>query len=89
MIINIENEKLLKEKHICWFTQDKGEEVQLIEVIERTYQHPQAPEHATISQFELIFHYKEKRVNKYLSSHLELLEQIQNTISKIEKDNKK
>lgn len=88
MLINIEKEILLKEKHIAWFTQSyfskKEGEIGLVEVVERTYKHPSAPEYATISQLELVFFDREKRIKLKNTSHLLLLESIQQTVSTIE-----
>jgi len=45
------NSDPVSEKHISWFTKDgnKGNEIELYEVVERMYPHPQVPEHATIA----------------------------------------
>lgn len=50
LLINITTEPI-SEKHIAWFTKDgnKGNEIELYEVVEHMYPHPQVPEHATIA----------------------------------------
>ena len=85
LMINTESEK---EKHISWFTIDKGNEIDLMEVVEVYYKHPQAPESAYIQQIETKFRRSYNRVNRYQSSHVVLLESILNTVSKLEKDKK-
>jgi len=38
----------VKTKHICYYTDHKGDEISLCEVYEATYPHPEAPQDAII-----------------------------------------
>ena len=53
IIINV-SEEVIKEKHICYFTQIKECEgkIALYEVYEAFYKHPEAPEQALIQRIE-------------------------------------
>lgn len=49
------NSDPVSEKHISWFTRagDKGNDIELYEIVERSYPHPQAPEYATVPVIEI------------------------------------
>jgi len=77
------NSQFTKEKHLFWYTKpyrDDGRYIILVEVVERTYPHPDAPEYANVEQIE------EKEVASFLRASFEggnsvLLEAAQNAIS--------
>jgi len=47
------NEEPVEEKHVSWFVRDSnGFAVQLYEVVELKYKHPQAPDDAFVYKFE-------------------------------------
>lgn len=51
------NSDPISEKHISWFTNCySSTHVELREVVERTYQHPEAPEYATVKMIEIKCH---------------------------------
>jgi hypothetical protein len=77
--INIE-EQPVKTRHICWFIRRTERDIILCEVVESSYRHPEAPEHALISRIETedraAFNLSEAKAAPLL-----LLEQIQTTNS--------
>ena len=52
-VINYLKEDILEKKHICFYTkQGIHGDLELWEILEYTIKHPEAPEYATIKQFE-------------------------------------
>ncbi len=87
MIINIEEEQKIKEKHIAWYTRPSNLEynsIDLVEIIEVTYKHPDAPDHATILQLEEKYIKTISRTQRSKVGHLELLENAQTVVTTIE-----
>lgn len=87
MSILVINEDYIEEDHVCWFTTEDihdSEKIVLVEVVKRTYRHPQAKEVAVIQQYELKFHDSYDRRKPRKSSHVVLMEYMQENVSKIE-----
>jgi hypothetical protein len=80
MIIVINTEPV-SEKHICWYTvADSYDNIQLVEVVERFYVHPQAPDDAYIQQTEVISRNRASRLSSEAAAWI-LLEANQKAIS--------
>ena len=88
MIINVEEEQKIKEKHIAWYTRPSLEPncIELIEIIEVTYKHPDAPDHTTILQLEEKYIKTINRSQRSKVGHLELLENTQNVVNIMEEN---
>lgn len=61
------NEDPVSTKHISWFTKPHADSdgmfIQLFEVVESSYRHPQAPGHAIIKVVEMKFRDKASRLS--------------------------
>ena len=88
MTMLIFNTDFKSERHIAWFTEDRGNKIALFEVVERFYPHPEAPENAVLSQFETKFVVEYSRGDFECGSSV-LLEAAQSTISQIQKTKKR
>ena len=90
VLINITAEPI-KVNHISWFTVKDNikDEIELFEVIELFYPHPDAPEHATIQQLDTRFVKKVSRLRLRDACNLILLEAALEAISKEEDKNGK
>jgi hypothetical protein len=90
MIINVDTDKIVKEKHIGWIvnnvfrTLNSPNEYSLQEIVERSYIHPQSKGMATISRIEVI-EVRRMRKDAFDASYLVQLEAALNTVSQIEK----
>lgn len=52
LAICTEPEDFVKERHICYYAETKSEQIELLEVVECFYKHPQAPDDAIIPVIE-------------------------------------
>ena len=84
-IINVGN-SYLSEKHICWFVENVNaeDEVRLVEVVERAYDHPDVPGHATIPRIETVLRRIFKKTDRRAAAAL-MLYYAQVSVSEIEK----
>jgi len=75
------NAPFLKQTHVSWYTKDGsgGNSIQLFEVVESHYKHPEAPEDATIPVIEIKF-VKEVKRTSLEAGALVLLEANQNAV---------
>ncbi len=49
------NTRHIKEEHVCWFTRRTGlGNIQIIQIVNRTYPHPDAPDNAVIVVTETV-----------------------------------
>lgn len=72
----------IKIRHICYFTASNGEDINLLEVFEATYPHPEAPEASIpLTDIRLV-----KTINRssYHAAHLVLMEAQQKVCRTIE-----
>ena len=77
------NEQHIAERHLCWYTQDNVDSINMFEVVERTYKHPQCPEHATtvVTEVKCVGRFKRSEGK---AATLILLEAAQNAVSEIQ-----
>jgi len=77
IIINIAEEPTSK-KHISWTYEERGDDIILYEIVECSYKHPQAPEHATIQRIELERKFECKKTSIHASAILLLKNALDN-----------
>lgn len=70
--------------HICYFTKDEGQEISLMQVVEETYPHPDASEHAVLTITRVRTVKTRKRI-EFNAAHFLLMEAQQKTCRAIEK----
>lgn len=75
VFVNTEQEPLRKE-HICFYTKDHGNEIELFEIQKVFYKHPDVPEYAEVMVIQEFSRQKLKR-NSFAAA-LILLEAAQN-----------
>jgi hypothetical protein len=73
----------IRTKHICYFTSSNGDDINLCEVFEATYPHPEAPEDAVIPVIDMRVVKTLKRTH-YQAAPLVLMEAQQKTVRTIE-----
>lgn len=80
-LIPINNEKPpLKVRHVCWFTQPNGDEINLNELVECFYDHPDAQGHAMFPVYE-VWHRQTLLRSEWRASSSVILESAQTTIA--------
>ena len=61
IIFNEETKDIVEEKHICFYTEDNGQYIRLVEVIEKKLKHPKAKELAYVQKYDT------RTINKIIS----------------------
>lgn len=84
VFVNTEQEPLRKE-HICFYTKDHGNEIELFEIQKIFYKHPDAPEYAEIMVIQENSRGILKR-SSFAAASLVLLEASQNNTRKVIKN---
>jgi hypothetical protein len=82
IVFNEENQDIISEKHVCYFTEQDGKNICLREVIEKTLTHPSAPEDAYIQKYDVKTVCKVDR-RSFKAHSLVLLEAVQNVNKEI------
>jgi len=82
-IINVDTDKILKEKHISWNVTEDNENYHLSEIIERYYEHPDSEGCAMIPRIEVDCIKVIKKTDIKHCSHLIQLQAALNTVSQI------
>ena len=80
IIFNEETKDIVEEKHICFYTEDNGQYIRLVEVIEKKLKHPKAKELAYVQKYDVREVNKIKRINEKAAQSI-LLEAAQNNIT--------
>lgn len=78
------NSEPIKIEHVGWITRDITGTLILIEMVRKTYIHPDSQGMGTISQIEEDKYIRFDRRDNFKNSHVIQLEAALNTVSKIE-----
>jgi hypothetical protein len=88
IIINVDTDKIQKEKHICWYVTEywEGERkfYRLMEVVERYYIHPDSNGHALIQNIETILCREVPESDIKFKAYIPLLQMAQDNVSQVE-----
>lgn len=58
------NEEPYHEEHVCWYTKDRGFDVELMEIVRALYKHPTEPEYVCVYMLEERSHGTHKRASR-------------------------